>query len=763
MRAETLGRSGALGALLLLMLSAPALATTANDICAANADPCIVTTVVPVTANSVIDLGTRELRVNAGGALDVGGGTMTVRAGRLTVNTGGFIRASGTSAASAGTLILEVAGPVTIAGSLDARGTPGGTINVTSTANVTIGGNATTPGITARSLSTSEIGGTINITAASVNVDGVMTVLGGFDALGGDVSITATGSVVINGSIDTTGGDGGSIDIEAGVAPGAGDVTIGNSAVLKVDATVAGGFGGTLDVVANGDGVEHGHIAVDGVLTATGKTGGEDTGGGAGGCITITAAGTVTNTRAASTISVAGGGPDGDGGEIEINSNHATIVINGKADSGSAGLESSGGSTTIDAFGDVTINGQLTSTGGDGGGGEVDLASDSAGVSVARTAVVDVGSTAAGSGGAISVESGVGDSSPRAVVIEGTLAASGGANGGAGGTIELDGGDSVRVTSTAVLHADGALGGGAGGAVTVDVGNGPALIDGRMTAAGGSPTGAGGLIAVDAQQRIVLNGVADAHGFGVGGEVGLSSTGSVDVRANVLANSTGAGGGKIEIVSEGAVMIAASLIADGTALPGASIDITGCAVTVCGQDSPDCPSGGTGILSSLGPEGRNRTTGRDTTTVLGTVRADANSGHNVFVYNGAAQSEPFISIGTITPPGEVTVNDQVLPCPFCGNRNIEPPETCDDGNQLDGDGCSATCQAEAPILGDANGDFAVTPADRDAAVAEIFDGDGDTVGTVSGGAYPGSVGADANGDGFVTAADLVAIGRLLAP
>ncbi|HTL37455.1 MAG TPA: hypothetical protein VL326_30180 [Kofleriaceae bacterium] len=32
---------------------------------------------------------------------------------------------------------------------------------------------------------------------------------------------------------------------------------------------------------------------------------------------------------------------------------------------------------------------------------------------------------------------------------------------------------------------------------------------------------------------------------------------------------------------------------------------------------------------------------------------------------------------------------------YCGDRSIDPPfETCDDGNALDGDGCSSTCQTE---------------------------------------------------------------------
>jgi len=34
--------------------------------------------------------------------------------------------------------------------------------------------------------------------------------------------------------------------------------------------------------------------------------------------------------------------------------------------------------------------------------------------------------------------------------------------------------------------------------------------------------------------------------------------------------------------------------------------------------------------------------------------------------------------------------------PTCGNSIIEPPETCDDGNLIDGDGCSSVCQLETP-------------------------------------------------------------------
>jgi cysteine-rich repeat protein len=41
------------------------------------------------------------------------------------------------------------------------------------------------------------------------------------------------------------------------------------------------------------------------------------------------------------------------------------------------------------------------------------------------------------------------------------------------------------------------------------------------------------------------------------------------------------------------------------------------------------------------------------------------------------------------------------PEPFCGDGNVDTNEICDDGNNLDGDGCSAVCTVEA-MCGDGN-------------------------------------------------------------
>ncbi len=51
---------------------------------------------------------------------------------------------------------------------------------------------------------------------------------------------------------------------------------------------------------------------------------------------------------------------------------------------------------------------------------------------------------------------------------------------------------------------------------------------------------------------------------------------------------------------------------------------------------------------------------------------------------------------------------QDLPMPVCGNGTIEPPETCDDSNTKDGDGCSAACQKESAPGGIAVGDLVIS-------------------------------------------------------
>lgn len=44
-----------------------------------------------------------------------------------------------------------------------------------------------------------------------------------------------------------------------------------------------------------------------------------------------------------------------------------------------------------------------------------------------------------------------------------------------------------------------------------------------------------------------------------------------------------------------------------------------------------------------------------------------------------------------------TLTPTPTPEPYCGDEHQDPGEECDDGNNQDGDGCSATCQVEPPL------------------------------------------------------------------
>lgn len=75
---------------------------------------------------------------------------------------------------------------------------------------------------------------------------------------------------------------------------------------------------------------------------------------------------------------------------------------------------------------------------------------------------------------------------------------------------------------------------------------------------------------------------------------------------------------------------------------------------------------------------------------------------------------------------------------------------------------TATATRASGVVGDVNGDGEVDSLDEAQLVAEMFDGDGDRVEDVAGGQVTSDAAVDVNGDGAVTAADLLisAIGGL---
>ncbi len=318
-----------------------AAATTADDLCAQTDDPCVVSTVIAVDAGSVIDLGTRSLVIANHGSLNVGAGAMTVNAGDVTVSTGGSLQARGNSVTRGGTIMLNGA-TLTLNGSIDASGTPGGTLTLCSTGDLTMGSNVS---ITADGIASGSAGGNIGATAAVGNVSVAGT-------------LSATGR---NGPANDSGGDGGVIMIEGSAVA----MALATSRVTVAAGTPDGG-GGEIDLTSDSGGIEtHGQlvasgpgvdgsggaICIDAASTAV-IAGTVDAHGASGGSIEITA--TTLAEVSGSLRSDGGTGPDDTGGTIDVSGCTILIDATGRLSS----LQDTG-TNTLSAGGGTTIAGVL--------------------------------------------------------------------------------------------------------------------------------------------------------------------------------------------------------------------------------------------------------------------------------------------------------------------------------------------------------------------------------------------------------------------
>ena len=71
--------------------------------------------------------------------------------------------------------------------------------------------------------------------------------------------------------------------------------------------------------------------------------------------------------------------------------------------------------------------------------------------------------------------------------------------------------------------------------------------------------------------------------------------------------------------------------------------------------------------------------------------------------------------------------------------------------------------ATPALRGDGNGDGEVSAADLVSVMRELGDGNGTRVEQVSGGSYQPAAGVDANGDGLITPQDIRAVAHRLFP
>lgn len=747
--------------LIVVALNTRAAATTADDICP-SANPCTVSTEIAVTDGSTLDFGTRSLVVNAGGVLRVDAGTMIITAQSIRVAQGGEIQANGRS--QPGGQVTISADALTNIGTISADGTAGGVINLSAQtfANVgtikadgNVGGNIIimVPGeflnggaISANGNNPAGGGGNIELSGGILTVAGDISTRGQGDSLGGCVTLAADADLELVGTIRVVGGDGGEISATAGRVGG--DLVIASGAQLLASGTgTNGGSGGIIELSARGDGVDTGHVLLNGTVQARAGT----LQGGDGGCITVTAAGDIIgapSTNGNDGLNVNSGTPDGFAGEISLAAAR-DIALQTELSAQGTGSEGVGGDVEVAAGRDLLLDDNARiSVAGPGDGGSIDL-SATEGELMIKSSSVDASGTFGGDGGDLRIRA---SGMQGSIVIGGAILASGA---GRGGTIEVSAGNTLTLLGPATLTGPRlqALGG-IGGAITLRTLRGDLQVAGRVFARG-SVSGGGMISAVSASELGIV-GELDVDGNARGGDINLEANGTISIDGSVMASGAVDGvGGRITVVGAGAVTNRGELRADGpvATLPsGGNVVVRACDTSLLAGS----------ITSARGTGGFNRIIGRRQITISGSLTAELGSGSNELIYRNSGAPPIILGGASIVPSAVLTLDPTLAGCAVCGDTQIEPPETCDDGNQEDGDGCSSTCQVEA-VPCDVDGDGEVDINDMRWLEGELFDGDGDRTLDVGGGAIPSSVGADANEDGRVTGADLSQCIEVLVP
>ncbi|MFP6626154.1 MAG: hypothetical protein VCA74_03715 [Deltaproteobacteria bacterium] len=412
----------------------PALAqtvTSADEICNAADDPCIVYTEWTIAAGAVLDFGLRELLIQGGdGRLTTGSGAVTIKCGTFTVSVGNVTAIWATDDNGGGDLSIEARK----ACSNDSQ-------RPCLTGSDCTGGGECSEGSGAIAMNGKIVGqdsstpANINLNAAGdVTIDQIINLRGTTsDADGGSLDIQAGGSVVINAGLDVTPGnqgDGGSVTITAG-----GDIEVNEA----IDAD-GGEWPDEVDITAGGN------ITVRADITVNSTAGGGD-----GGEVTLDAAGDIQILAGATLSSNGNKGSDGwagDGGDFFIDAG-GDLTIGSSVTISANGAKPDGGGGMIDMYAtNISVGGTVEATGNGawGMGGEVAFTADGT-FDLAVGGTIDV--SGKGGGGAAEV------AASGTTTIDGTIDAGGG-NNGSGGDIEVDGDGDVQISGS--LKNSGAAG-----------------------------------------------------------------------------------------------------------------------------------------------------------------------------------------------------------------------------------------------------------------------------------------------------------------
>jgi cysteine-rich repeat protein len=402
--------------------SAVIVADHANDVCGPAVDPCVITQTVVVVSGSILDFGTRALRVQGAGEIDVDGGTARIRAGSLTVTVSGTgiklnegtigglltVEAYGTCSGNAAVRCLNdmactgVGSCTGGSGDVSLGGRTVGSAEVGSSFVVRAAGDVN---IVERILLEGNTfiadGGSVDIQAGGdLFVDEMVVVNSGGEGTGGEITLTAGRDLFVRDGLDALGGDfdGGTISLVSGR-----DILV--TAGVNADANTGEGFGGSIELDAGRNIEVIGGTSLNNLfLTTEGHTGydGNVAFAGDGGYQDYIAEGSISFGPFVR-LRANGAAPDGSGDEIAI---YATgpLTISGTVESITRGALGAGGFLDLSSDDALTLTSTsaLEVLGGESGGGEVIVFARG---NVTVGGLIDASATNTGIGGLIELES----------------------------------------------------------------------------------------------------------------------------------------------------------------------------------------------------------------------------------------------------------------------------------------------------------------------------------------------------------------------
>lgn len=658
---------------------------TADEVCPPSADPCIITQPVVIADGATLDFGTRAVRIEAGGQLDIGAGTATVRCGSFSSETGTAIGLKMRAPTAAGE---TVGGNLTVEAMRTCAADPDNLC--TRDVDCDFGACAASVCELDRERACADDAGcelgTCSVTACTGDMDRACTDDSGCNVGPCDLTIRRCtndqGQVCFNDSHCDFGtcavGDlRCSSDVETSCASDA-DCQKG---ACNVDVCTRLDAGTHRECGVDADCTPGPCIGGDGAIRLSGRTRADGT---RPGRLTLRAAGDV---EIAESIQLQTTSRSYDGGRLRIDSFGGAVRLAAPIDASGVN-DSWGGEILAIARTDVIVDAPINLSGGHVGG-LLELYADRD--VLLSDAVAASSEFADGDGGDVVADAG------RDVLIadDARIITNGHSSvdntGGYGGIQDYIATGNLIVAPGATLEAHGAAPNGYGGDIYFDSEGNTTIAGNVSTKAVGSDTG-GGYVDIQAYGLVsmaktsVISVVAGAQGYGV-----VRIYGGADVRLDGLIDARMTNDGRpsdVEFEAGGDLILGGDVLVSGVPEPyySGDLDIEACRIEL--ERGASVANAAAGASNTLIVHDRIEV-GAGASLV-----ADA-AGSNVFVYRDAGVA-PTVA-GLVTPAYQGIVRPTLESCPVCGNSVLERGESCDDGDEVDGDGCSADCQDEGCI------------------------------------------------------------------